>query len=85
MMMHGTLLANREPFFYFQPQTLEVLQLVQDCRAAGHTAYYTMDAGPNVKILTDSVSRDTILQTLRERFPTLEIIAARSGPEASVL
>lgn len=85
MMMHGTLLANKEPFFYFQPQTLQILDTVRQLREAGLTAYYTLDAGPNVKIITDSGSASEILKLMRSDYPDLEVIEAKPGPEARIL
>ena len=85
MMMHATLLANHEPFFYFQPQTLQILETVQDLRETGLTASYTLDAGPNVKIITDSGSASEILKLLRSNYPGLDVIEAKPGPEARIL
>lgn len=85
MMMHGTLLANHEPFFYLEPQSLQVIEIVQDLRSEGLAAYYTMDAGPNVKIITDSRSSRVIMEKLADKLPELTVMRARRGPGAVVL
>lgn len=83
--MHGTLLGLREPFTYFQPDTIRVIDLVQVCRADGLAAYVTMDAGPNVKIITNSSDRDAVLERLSTLVSSDKIILAKRGPEAEVL
>lgn len=50
--MHAAILASDPAFTYFQPQTLAVWAAVRNLRESGIPAYATMDAGPNVKILT---------------------------------
>lgn len=85
MMMHGTLLALEEPFLYFRPDTLRVIDLVLACRADGLSAYYTMDAGPNVKIITKSADRDEIVRRLQTLLPADRIMVAKPGPAAEVL
>ncbi|MFI6095720.1 diphosphomevalonate decarboxylase [Lentzea sp. NPDC051213] len=49
--MHATMLAARPAVRYFAPATVAVLDAVLELRRAGVSAYATMDAGPNVKIL----------------------------------
>lgn len=85
MMMHGTLLALDEPFLYFRPDTIRVLDLVSACRADGLAAYFTMDAGPNVKIITNSENRDDIVSRLRSILSENQILIAKAGPAAKVI
>jgi diphosphomevalonate decarboxylase len=49
--MHATMLSARPAVRYFTPTTVTVLDSVLELRRAGVSAYATMDAGPNVKIL----------------------------------
>lgn len=49
--MHATTLGANPPFMYWQSATVEVMQEVEELRAAGIEAYFTIDAGPNVKVL----------------------------------
>ena len=85
MMMHATLLANEVPFFYLQPKSLEIIQLVQELREQGVLAYYTMDAGPNVKIITNSNYQKQVLKQLTLILDDKQIIIAKPGPGATVL
>ena len=85
MMMHATLLANEVPFFYLQPKSLEIIQLVQELREQGVLAYYTMDAGPNVKIITNSNYQEQVIKQLTAILDDKQIIIAKPGPGATVL
>lgn len=85
MMMHATLLANQTPFFYLQPKSLEIIQLVQQLREQGIVAYYTMDAGPNVKIITNSTDQAKVIEQLSEILNQDNIMIAKPGPGASIL
>lgn len=49
--MHATMLAAKPSVQYLNSGSFEVMQKVNELRAEGLLAYYTMDAGPNVKIL----------------------------------
>lgn len=49
--MHATMLGANPPVLYWQSGTMEVIHQVQSIRAAGIQAYFTIDAGPNVKVL----------------------------------
>ncbi|GAA3677374.1 diphosphomevalonate decarboxylase [Lentzea roselyniae] len=58
--MHATMLAARPAVRYFTPNTVAVLDAVLELRRAGVSAYYTMDAGPNVKILCHRANADVV-------------------------
>ena len=49
--MFGTMLAADPPINYLLPQSLRVLEVLEELRAAGVGAWETMDAGPQVKIV----------------------------------
>jgi diphosphomevalonate decarboxylase len=52
LMMHASMLAARPAIVYFAPATLAVMAVVHGLRQKGTLAYFTMDAGPHVKVLT---------------------------------
>ncbi len=69
--MHATMLDSWPPVLFWQPRTLEVLQAVWQARAAGIACYFTIDAGPNVKLLFENSSLDELLSF----FPEMEMVA----------
>jgi diphosphomevalonate decarboxylase len=50
--MHATMIATDPTIRYWRPQSVAVMELVEGLRARGLPCGWTMDAGPNVKILT---------------------------------
>ncbi|KRM72681.1 diphosphomevalonate decarboxylase [Lacticaseibacillus brantae] len=81
--MHATMLAAKPALSYFEPKTITALQHVQQLRQAGIPAYATMDAGPNVKILTLAPFVDRIVSTLRQDFKTVTV--TQPGPAATLI
>jgi diphosphomevalonate decarboxylase len=49
--MHATMLAAWPPLCYWKPQSLALMQKVWQAREDGLEIYFTMDAGPNLKLL----------------------------------
>ncbi|MEQ1505075.1 MAG: hypothetical protein ABMB14_22770, partial [Myxococcota bacterium] len=62
--MHGTMHGSTPPLLYWQPQTVAALHEVFRLRAAGVSAWATMDAGPQVKVLCGPESVDDVLDAL---------------------
>ena len=49
--MHKTSETANPPFSYFNEKTYEAMDFVKNLRNNGEKCYFTMDAGPNVKVL----------------------------------
>src|SRR5699024_10251481 len=49
--MHATTLGATPPFTYWTDATMAVMQAVQQLRKENTLAYFTIDAGPNVKVV----------------------------------
>ena len=64
--MHSLMMATRPPILYALPETLETIRAVWAARADGVPVWFTMDAGPNVKLIYESPAAPAI-QSL---FPT---------------
>ncbi len=65
MRMHASLLACDPPQWYFMPESVQVMNAVRILRQQGIEAYFTMDGGPNVKILCLQPVVDKVLEGLR--------------------
>ncbi len=76
--MHASMLAARPAIVYFAPATLAAMEAVRTLRRAGTLAYFTMDAGPHVKVLTRSESADAVERALAA-VPGVSSVL-RSGP-----
>jgi diphosphomevalonate decarboxylase len=50
--MHAVMMTSRPPLFYWQPASLEIMLRVPAWRAEGLACCFTLDAGPNVHVLS---------------------------------
>ena len=86
--MHAAMRASTPSIDYLSEASHAALRAVRDARAAGFPAWATMDAGPNVKVLT-SAERAEELQTwleksLEDLVPELRTIVTHAGPGLQV-
>ncbi|MGO2267755.1 MAG: diphosphomevalonate decarboxylase [Vagococcus salmoninarum] len=85
MKMHGTMLGAQPPFTYWEPLTVQVLTKVQEIRRQGWSCYFTMDAGPNVKILCRYSETLKIQAMLQTAFPDNPVIISKVGSGVELL
>ncbi|MBS8071284.1 diphosphomevalonate decarboxylase [Streptococcus suis] len=86
MKMHATTLSANPPFTYWSADSLVAQEAVRQVReASGLSAYMTMDAGPNVKVLCRASQMDELVAELAKVFPREKIITSKPGPAAYVL
>ncbi|EMF0287080.1 diphosphomevalonate decarboxylase [Enterococcus hirae] len=83
--MHGTTLAARPPFTYWSPDSLKAMQAVRDLRNQGIPCYFTMDAGPNVKVLVQKVHLDKVKTAFSDLFSSQQVISAFAGPGMTII
>ena len=83
--MHATMLGANPPLLYWEPETIEVMEIVHELREQGLPCYFTMDAGPNVKILCRLSDAERIRSSLEQVFKPEQIIVAGSGPGIAIL
>jgi diphosphomevalonate decarboxylase len=69
--MHATMLAARPAVVYCLPESLEAMQTIRALRAEGCEVYFTMDAGPNLKLLF----RKPDLRCVIKGFPEVKVVA----------
>src|SRR5699024_2407156 len=77
--MHATTLGARPPLTYWQDSTLTVMETVQRLRKSGIPAYFTMDAGPNVKVLYLPEDEDKVFEQLRNAEGVADVILSKVG------
>jgi diphosphomevalonate decarboxylase len=83
--MHATMLAARPAVRYMSPATLGVLDSVLRLRRDGVSAYATMDAGPNVKVLCHRADADHVAATVCRAAPGSPVHIAGPGQGARLL
>jgi len=83
--MHATTLGAKPPFTYWTDATMRVMQTVQKLRKDGISAYFTIDAGPNVKVLYQPENEEVLEKTLKETEGVSDVILSRVGAGISYL
>lgn len=68
--MHATMVATWPPVLYWQPESVEMMHRVWALRAEGLPLYFTMDAGPNLKLLFE----ESLAEEVADLFPGVETI-----------
>ena len=80
-MMHAVMMTSRPPLFYWKPSSLTVMQAVRSERAKGLPVCYTIDAGPNVHVITEKTQAEQVAALLRTLPDVTEVrIASVGGP-----
>ncbi|HSC86897.1 MAG TPA: diphosphomevalonate decarboxylase [Polyangiaceae bacterium] len=67
-LMHATMFTSQPPVLYLRGATVELMHAIAERRAQGRPEAYTMDAGPNVKVLTTAEHLPATVEFLG-RFP----------------
>ncbi|MCF6466113.1 diphosphomevalonate decarboxylase [Clostridium sp. Cult2] len=83
--MHATMLGANPPLSYWEPESVTVMQIVRELRKEGIPCYFTMDAGPNVKILCKLSESQKIKERLTQFFDKEQIIITGPGPGVTIL
>lgn len=66
--MHATGLGAWPPVLFWWPESVKTMQKVWQLRADGLPVYFTMDAGPNVKLIAEQES----MEAIQKEFPDIE-------------
>jgi diphosphomevalonate decarboxylase len=69
--MHATMLAAWPPLCYWKPQTVSLMNKVWSAREDGLDLYFTIDAGPNLKLLFLKENQTTV----KELFPKVRVVS----------
>ena len=83
--MHGTTLAAQPPFTYWSPDSLKAMDAVRQLRKKGIPCYFTMDAGPNVKVLVENSHLSEVQETFTKLFSKEQVITAHAGPGIAII
>ncbi len=83
--MHAVALSGNPGIIYWNAVTVEAMHAVRELRRSGVPAFFTIDAGPQIKVLClpedEQKTRDCLLSV-----PGIErVIVNRPGPDAQIL
>lgn len=77
--MHAAMAAARPAILYWLPGTVEAIHAVAALREEGLPAWVTIDAGPNVKVITTGARAEEVAAALRDRLSATTVSVRRPG------
>lgn len=83
--MHALMITTRPPIIYWRSTTMEIIQHVINWRQEGLECYFTIDAGPNVKVLCLQKDEKEINKRLLGLEGTIKTIITKPGDDAKII
>lgn len=83
--MHGLALSADPGLIYWNGATLNVMHAVREMRKNNIQAYFTVDAGPQVKVICEESTAVTVKSELEKVDGIKEIILTSLGPDAKII
>jgi diphosphomevalonate decarboxylase len=78
-LMHGVIMTSTPRIIYWQPATLAVMQAVVAWRAEGLPVCYTIDAGPNVHVISTTIHAGRVAERLKDLPGVENVLTATPG------
>jgi diphosphomevalonate decarboxylase len=82
--MHATMITTKPPIIYWNPATMTIVHAVLAWREEGLESYFTMDAGPNVKVMCMDKDVPELEKRLKELNGVKEVIVCKPGDPAKL-
>ncbi len=83
--LHGLMMSARPGVLYWNPGTVEVIREVLQMREDGLAAYFTIDAGPQVKVICELRDAHAVAHRLESLSGVMDVIIAGPGPSAKLM
>ena len=84
-MMHAVMMTSTPALHYWKPASLAVMSAVRQWRADGLPVCFTVDAGPNVHVLTLESEAHAVEKRLRDIKGVENVLVARAGGPAKIV
>lgn len=83
--MHATMMTTKPSIIYWTPATMTVVHSVMRWREEGLESYFTMDAGPQVKVLCLEKDQKELERRLNELDAIFRTIVCKPGDGAKIV
>lgn len=83
--MHAVALASSSGLLYWNPATVAAIEAVRKLRSEGLNAYFTIDAGPHVKVLVPTSEVDSARSELEKVPGVIRTITTTPGGAARLI
>jgi diphosphomevalonate decarboxylase len=84
-LMHAVMMTSDPPLYYWHPQSLAVMKIVKAWQGEGRQITFTLDAGPNVHVITLQEHVGEVTQRLRKLPSVLDVLIASPGGPAELV
>lgn len=84
-MMHAVMMTSSPSLLYWQPTTIAIMHAVQAWRRSGIPVCYTLDAGPNVHVITTKDYYKLIHEKLSEFAGINQVYTSKVGGKAHLI
>jgi len=84
-LMHAVMMTSTPPLFYWQESTLTVMRLVREWRLGGLPVCYSIDAGPNVHVITEGAAAGHVADLLAAVPGVQKVLVAPVGGPAELV
>lgn len=84
-MMHAVMMTSNPALFYWEPASLAVMKHVGAWRQSGLPVFYTLDAGPNVHVITEAAYSESVCERLGQINGVQQVLVASVGGAAHLI
>jgi diphosphomevalonate decarboxylase len=85
LQMHASAIAAEPGIIYWNGATVELMKAVRDQRGSGLPMFFTVDAGPHVKVFCPKDYEDDVSSWLADRSDVIDVYEAVPGPGAHLV
>lgn len=78
--MHASAMAADPGILYWKGATVDLIHSVRQWRKTGLAAFFTIDAGPHVKVFCTAEDSEALIDKLRAHEGVLDVLVAAPGP-----
>jgi diphosphomevalonate decarboxylase len=84
-LMHAVMTTSNPRLIYYEPPTLLIIKSVTEWRKAGIPVFYTIDAGPNVHVITVSGELTAVAERLSALPDVVKVLVSPPGGAARMV
>ena len=83
--MHATMISTDPPIIYWNSSTMNIIHAVHSWREEGMECFFTIDAGPNVKVMCLQKDEKELTSRLKKIQGVKDLIACSPGKKAELI
>jgi len=84
-LMHAVMMTSQPALFYWTPETLRIIESVRNLQMGGLPVAYTIDAGPNVHLITELKNVEQVIKAVKNLDGIIQILRTRAGKGARLV